>query len=239
MTKTSIGTWERRPAARIASASPMRRNISIVRALQRSILGRNWGVSFRSMSSQRMPLRPRSMASVKPTGPAPTMMTCVSNSRPRSQREHPLGIQLKELLLVRLAQGQLVLDPHLFRYVLVWVIHRVHHSVRADQRVHEHDRGLPGHTARRDVEVLPEIIARPLLQLLRHDRELGAVHVVDAIQPERDGFAQMTDDDLKPWEAIERAADDDPQHVQARFHREAINGSLEATFVKWSNHRRR
>ena len=50
----------------------------MVRALQRSILGRNCGASFCSMIVQRTPRRPRSMASVKPVGPAPTMRTWVS-----------------------------------------------------------------------------------------------------------------------------------------------------------------
>src|ERR1700752_2504153 len=47
----------------------------MVRALMRSIFGRNAGASFCSISVQRTPRRPRSMASVKPVGPAPTMST--------------------------------------------------------------------------------------------------------------------------------------------------------------------
>src|SRR3569832_2815803 len=58
----------------------MRRYISMVRALQRSILGRNAGASLRSISVQRMPRLPRSMASVSPTGPAPTMTTSESDA---------------------------------------------------------------------------------------------------------------------------------------------------------------
>src|SRR6516225_5907280 len=50
----------------------------MVRALQRSIFGRNWGASFCSITIARTPRRPRSMASVKPVGPAPTMRTCAS-----------------------------------------------------------------------------------------------------------------------------------------------------------------
>src|SRR2546425_6503083 len=60
----------------------MRRKISIVRALQRSILGRNCGASLRSISVQRTPFWPRSMASVSPTGPAPTIKTSVSAPMP-------------------------------------------------------------------------------------------------------------------------------------------------------------
>src|SRR6202000_3240638 len=66
-----------RPAARTRSANPIRRNISIVRALHRSILGRKAGSLFCSRRTHRMPRQPRSSASVNPTGPAPTMMTCV------------------------------------------------------------------------------------------------------------------------------------------------------------------
>src|SRR4029079_12910195 len=51
--------------------------ISIVRALQRSIFGRNSGAGFASINVQRAPRRPRSMASVNPTGPAPTIRTSV------------------------------------------------------------------------------------------------------------------------------------------------------------------
>src|SRR5690348_5521280 len=50
----------------------------MVRALQRSIFGRKAGASFCSISVQRMPRLPRSTASVSPTGPAPTIRTCVS-----------------------------------------------------------------------------------------------------------------------------------------------------------------
>src|SRR5262245_50661168 len=50
----------------------------MVRALQRSIFGRNCGASFCSITSARTPRLPRSMASVKPVGPAPTMRTCAS-----------------------------------------------------------------------------------------------------------------------------------------------------------------
>src|SRR5712691_9724156 len=52
----------------------------MVRALQRSILGRNCGASFCSTTVQRTPRRPRSMASVRPVGPAPMMRTWVSMS---------------------------------------------------------------------------------------------------------------------------------------------------------------
>src|SRR5262249_21759617 len=50
----------------------------MVRALQRSIFGRNWGASFCSITMARTPRSRRSMARVKPVGPAPTMRTCAS-----------------------------------------------------------------------------------------------------------------------------------------------------------------
>src|ERR1700730_7469798 len=53
----------------------------MLRALQRSILGRNCGASFCSMMVQEMPRRTRSTASVKPVGPAPIMRTWVSTPR--------------------------------------------------------------------------------------------------------------------------------------------------------------
>src|SRR4051812_16493375 len=59
------------------------------RALQRSILGHMCGALFCSTSAQRMPRRPRSSASVRPTGPAPMIRTSVSISvhdRDRSER---------------------------------------------------------------------------------------------------------------------------------------------------------
>src|SRR5258708_6589532 len=50
----------------------------MVRALQRSILGRNCGASFCSIRVQLMPRRPSATASVRPTGPAPAIRTWVS-----------------------------------------------------------------------------------------------------------------------------------------------------------------
>src|SRR5271163_578125 len=50
----------------------------MVRAFTRSIFGRNAGRSFCSMRMVRTPRRPRSMASVSPVGPAPTIRTSQS-----------------------------------------------------------------------------------------------------------------------------------------------------------------
>src|SRR5271163_2280175 len=50
----------------------------MVRALTRSIFGRNAGLSFCSIRTARTPRRPRSMASVSPVGPAPTIRTSQS-----------------------------------------------------------------------------------------------------------------------------------------------------------------
>src|ERR1044072_6261720 len=52
----------------------------MVRALMRSIFGRNAGLSFRSINVHLTPRWPRSMASVRPTGPAPTIRTWVSDN---------------------------------------------------------------------------------------------------------------------------------------------------------------
>src|SRR5579875_544980 len=81
----------------------------MVRALQRSILGSWIDVSFFSTSRQRTPRVPRSSARVSPTGPAPTMRTCVSITRfsviqqagvVRPARLHPEGLLLLELQLL-------------------------------------------------------------------------------------------------------------------------------------------
>src|SRR3954454_892920 len=61
----------------------------MLRALQRSIFGRNCGASFCSTIMARTPRRPRSMASVKPVGPAPTMRTWISISPFTSPRLRP------------------------------------------------------------------------------------------------------------------------------------------------------
>src|SRR5207302_956772 len=50
----------------------------MLRALTRSIFGKNCGASFCSTSMQRTPRRPRSTASVNPVGPPPAMRTWVS-----------------------------------------------------------------------------------------------------------------------------------------------------------------
>src|SRR6202035_1604775 len=52
--------------------------ISMVRALMRSIFGRKAGRSFCSMMVHRTPRLPRSIASVRPVGPAPTIKTSLS-----------------------------------------------------------------------------------------------------------------------------------------------------------------
>src|SRR6185312_12075544 len=75
---TSIGRSRGKLASRMRSAMPSRRNISIVRALQRSIFGNFAGAALRSNKTHGTLRWPRSMASVKPTGPAPTMITSVS-----------------------------------------------------------------------------------------------------------------------------------------------------------------
>src|SRR5271155_4970972 len=55
----------------------------MVRALTRSIFGRNAGLAFCSISVAWTPRRPRSMARVSPVGPAPTIRTSQSiSSRP-------------------------------------------------------------------------------------------------------------------------------------------------------------
>src|SRR5262245_27332341 len=66
----------------------MRRKISIVRALHRSIFGRNSGAGSFSTSVHATPRRPRSMASVSPTGPAPTTTTSVDGSRTSERSLH-------------------------------------------------------------------------------------------------------------------------------------------------------
>src|ERR1700733_1631246 len=50
----------------------------MLRALMRSIFGRNAGCGFCSMRVHRTPRLPRSMASVRPVGPAPTIKTSLS-----------------------------------------------------------------------------------------------------------------------------------------------------------------
>ena len=70
--KTSIGASRKRLAARTFSASPMRRNSSDGRALQRSILGHCRQVL--RCARRVVPFTPRcarSIARVKPTGPGP------------------------------------------------------------------------------------------------------------------------------------------------------------------------
>src|SRR3974377_1733158 len=78
----------------------------MVRALHRSILGRSCGASFCSSKVQRTPRRPRSMASVRPPGPAPTTMTSLSNSAKLRFRFHRRAAQ-KFLRRHRLFSGAL------------------------------------------------------------------------------------------------------------------------------------
>src|SRR5256885_7838588 len=135
MMKSSMSTCEGNPAARILSARPSRRSISMLRALQRSILGRNCGASFCSIKTQRIPRRPRSSASVRPTGPAPTMRTWIVNTnalpshfnddfsvpdrgriglhRNRAGRQHHFAGANIELSLVKIALDNVAIDKAL------------------------------------------------------------------------------------------------------------------------------
>src|SRR5579862_4435347 len=60
---------------------PRRRKCSMVRAWHRSIFGRNEGSGRLSINRHSTPRCPRSMASVKPTGPPPTIKTGGSLTR--------------------------------------------------------------------------------------------------------------------------------------------------------------
>src|SRR5262245_43870240 len=73
-----MGTRRSNPAARMLLASPIRLKISMVRALHRSIFGRNSGAGFCSIRVHRTHLKPSAIARVSPTGPAPTTRTSVS-----------------------------------------------------------------------------------------------------------------------------------------------------------------
>src|SRR5258706_2523416 len=73
-------------AVRIVSAKPRRRKISMVRALQRSILGQGPGARSRSTRPERTPRRDSSSARARPTGPAPTMHTSKSTIVPSRRR---------------------------------------------------------------------------------------------------------------------------------------------------------
>src|SRR5215470_3707907 len=81
------------------------------RAFTRSILGRKAGCSFCSTKVQRTPRLPRSIASVRPVGPAPTIKTSLSigftqrirrnhsaSDRQRQARGRDRGIELLEWL---------------------------------------------------------------------------------------------------------------------------------------------
>src|SRR6185436_12878004 len=78
----------------------------MVRALQRSIFGRNCGASLRSSSVQRTPLCPRSTASVRPTGPAPTTSTSVSSTADYNQRVMRIFAVVSLVLLAGTATAQ-------------------------------------------------------------------------------------------------------------------------------------
>ncbi len=154
---TSIGTSRGSPAARIFSASPMRRKISMLRAFTRSILGRNCGASFCSMSVQRTPRKPRSTASVSPTGPAPTMRTWVSilaltpHSRLSSRRRRgPIANGVRCLTGRATLQGHGVwvpacagTTPNVYRKLLADTYFSMHRLAAIDQQC------LPGHEVAR------------------------------------------------------------------------------------------
>src|SRR5262245_52380328 len=124
--KTSIGTSAGRPAARIRSASPVRRKISIVRALQRSILGRNSGAAFCSTSRQPTPRCPRSTASVSPTGPAPTTTTSVCPAAPSAMSAQPIKCPATDVDYATLVRPFAVAEPledtMIHRSIVAWTL---------------------------------------------------------------------------------------------------------------------
>src|SRR4029077_7304636 len=69
----------------------------MVRALMRSIFGSNAGRAFCSIKMQRTPRLPRSMASVSPVGPPPTIRTSLSIAH-RSQNRRSGRRQSGQLL---------------------------------------------------------------------------------------------------------------------------------------------
>src|ERR1035441_3474459 len=106
--------------------------------------------------------------------------------------------------------------------------------------MYERDCRFPGHSARSDVHILPEILAgfapqRPKARVAIA-RYRAAMHEIDAELPERQCLAQVPDDDLQLRKAVENPARDDAQQMQSGFHGEAVNCALKPALEKGSNH---
>src|SRR5579864_7386045 len=126
----------------------------MVRALMRSIFGRNAGRGFCSIRTQRTPRLPRSMASVSPTGPAPTIRTSLSiahrSQNRRSARRRQSGQLLERLIgrvgaLSRRRIDELIdvgteIDHDLFLMLVVAVEHHADDIVLAGADRLEHRR---------------------------------------------------------------------------------------------------
>ena len=63
------------------------------------------------------------------------------------------------------------------------------------------------------------------------------MHVVEAVEPERERLAEVADDDLEPREPVEDAAGDHPEQVGAGLHREPPDRPVEAGVEQRLDHR--
>ncbi len=152
------------------------------------------------------------------------------------------------MLRVRLHQHALVLRRYVERIVnrnlvrrdLVRIIHRVEHALRSEHIDAELDGRLPRHAARRDPDIVAEIMRDLVLEL---DCRLAAaqarppvgirLHPVEAIEQQRHRLARMADDEPELGMAVEGAREDQPHRVHPHFVTEAGERAGEAAeFVR-------
>src|SRR3954468_2603493 len=130
--------------------------------------------------------------------------------RARSAQQEALGVQPGDLAAVVLAEAERVEPLGAVGDVLERVVDREHHAVGAHLREDAQQRRRVVVAADRDVEVLAQHLRREALQ-----RDVGAAlqALLQPIGLERQALPQVPEDHGQLGEAVEEAADDEPQRV--------------------------
>jgi hypothetical protein len=149
----------------------------------------------------------------------------------RRQRNRWLDIELEQLegvvspnlLAVVFADRRVVEPVGSLPHGLIWVVGREQDTVGAELG----QGGVEGLSvevsAGGDVEVRPQVVAEGFSEPTQVSHVGDAV--LNAPHSERQGFAEMAEDDPQPGKAVEQAAGHQPQRVGCGLDREAPNGA--------------
>lgn len=158
----------------------------------------------------------------------------------RFEVKHLLRVRLVQFLLADIADRKIVGDLHLARHELIGIVHRIEYAINPQHFLAIQNRRLPRHSARGDVNILLDIVARLLFQL-RVIREpvvhlVGPLKKIDPEQPIGQALPEVANHHLQPGKTIEHTAHDDSQDVQAGLHGKAVDSPAQAPFAKRRKH---